>query len=504
MITLFTRPGFAHNSSSNHGIMFKKDVLNINNFKFEKAIDYDYGWENFLLSNREDKLKYILTQLVCFINEKYVNRFSAFCLENQDVNKKIKEMIENSKLNEFLNFPSISTNFRIDHQSTWNFPISFNTDNNFCNDKLNNFISVDFAYDFIKYLLQDKINIVGGNDNDPLDFEDTSIVYLGNYLRQNGCIMANKDATGNWILSNNDFGDMTIVNFEDNNIEKLNVPYLIDINITDKCNNNCSFCYRSCNNNGNHASYKDISNALELLHFCGVMEFVIGGGDITEHNDINHLFCIFKRYKTSCTLHYKSFIKIVENGSIVQYLKSFKSIAISLTDADDCAIKRINEIINNLDCRENQFNYQFIAELTPISRLKSIYHELSSGISFNILGYKETGRGSIYSECNNLINIDQEYIKGLMKFRSVSCDATFAKKYREILIKNGASDLHLAKQDGLCTCFYDLVGKYIQQSSYSNEIYELNIKDFVDGYGWLNYDGKNNFKNKFIEIFSKF
>ena len=505
MKILFVREGFAHNSSSNHGVIKKVDVSNI---LFSTPDDYNYHWDNFLIKNKKDKSKYILTQVVSFIKSRYI-QFSYFNATDSYINRLIKDLIKNSKVSDFLKFPSINTDFSIDHQSCWNFPLAYNNHYSYNEEQLNNFIDVDFLYDLTKYLLSEDIYIVGGNDNEESKLENVeNVVYLVQFLKKYGDIYSRKDDTGNWVLSNENIGDILVVNFENevnNDNIKLSIPYLIDLNITDQCSNGCEFCYRSCNVHGSYASCRKISNILECLHYSGVSEFVIGGGDITLHPEIKNLFSVFSKYKTACTLHYKSFIKIVENGNIIKYINSFKSIAISLTDASDNEIIKISDIIRNLTCGNwLQFNLQFIAELTSIDRLNFIF-ENCKYIPINILGYKDCGRGISFRNDNNLIEIDNNYINMLINSKNnVSCDAIFANKYKKILLSENASELHLAKQDGYCSCFYDTVNSYIQPSSYSNEKFNFNIEDFQDRYGWVNNNEKNNFKEKFKTIFSKF
>lgn len=511
MKVLFVREGFAHNSSSNHGVIKKIDL---NNSIFGYTDDYDYQSDTFVLSNKEDKSKYILTQIVLFIKNKYISD-SLIISTNSEINKKIKQLIKNSIVKDFFNFPNINTEFDIDHQSIWNFPLPLLYNNE---SELSSLIDEHFLYDLINYLLSDDIYIVGGHDSVPLEhYFKTDVVYLANYLKSYGKIFSRKDDTGNWVLSNVDNGDVIVVNFNNDNVNdtKLSIPYLVDLNITDQCTNGCEFCYRSCNANGNYVKSTDISNIMDFLHYSGVTEFVIGGGDITLHPEMRFLFSTFKKYKTSCTLHYKSFINIVENGLIVKYMKSFKAIAISLSDADEETIIKINNIIENLKeySYQKKFSLQFIAELTTFERLKFIFSKCKNN-PINILGYKDFGKGVDYKENNKLTIIDEKYIDEILNYSSISCDtilnssiscdAIFANRYKDILLKKDASEIHLAKQDGLCTCFYDAVGGFIQPSSYSNEKFKLNINNYLVRNSWINRDKKDKFKNKLKSIFKKF
>lgn len=460
MKVVFSRNGFAHNSSSEHGIIKRTQLRNI---RFSDEQDYEYGWERFLLSDRDQKLKYILTQLVCFFKNKL--SYGIFTLSRREINKIIKEKIKSTKLNELFDFPSLDTDFSIDHQSLWNLPVSLEN-RRLC--EISEYVDVDFFYDLTKYLLSDEILIIGGNDNDETPEEYESFEFLADFLKTGGDILSRKDGSGNWILSNQTVGNIILVDFSESASEKLTIPYLVDINISNRCNNQCEFCYRSCNILGQEASIDKIQRSLRFFSEIGVFEFVIGGGDITIHPEDLRILYLMSKYKASCTLHYKSFLKIVNDGRIFQYVKGFKAIAVSITDASIEDVERCVKICNNI---RGNISLQIIAEITPIEVIDRLLElRRTNLIQLSILGYKDFGNGIEFrNNNNNFIEINDDYIKKILEFHTVSCDAVFSKKYKDLLLSNDISGVVLSKQDGCCTCFYDAVSSSLQKNSYSKE-----------------------------------
>jgi radical SAM protein with 4Fe4S-binding SPASM domain len=62
-----------------------------------------------------------------------------------------------------------------------------------------------------------------------------------------------------------------------------NGPELLDISITNYCENNCKFCYRNSNINGNHISLDDYNLIIKQAREIGVLQVALGGGNPNQH-----------------------------------------------------------------------------------------------------------------------------------------------------------------------------------------------------------------------------
>lgn len=60
-------------------------------------------------------------------------------------------------------------------------------------------------------------------------------------------------------------------------------PELLDISITNYCENNCSFCYRHSDKNGKHISLRDFKNIIAQAEEAGVLQVALGGGNPNQH-----------------------------------------------------------------------------------------------------------------------------------------------------------------------------------------------------------------------------
>jgi len=62
-------------------------------------------------------------------------------------------------------------------------------------------------------------------------------------------------------------------------------PELLDISITNWCDNNCSFCYRSSNQNGHHMALSNYKKIIDRAAEIGVLQVALGGGNPNQHPD---------------------------------------------------------------------------------------------------------------------------------------------------------------------------------------------------------------------------
>ena len=60
-------------------------------------------------------------------------------------------------------------------------------------------------------------------------------------------------------------------------------PELLDVSITNWCDKNCSFCYRSSNTEGTHMTLEDYLFLMEQIKNINVLQIALGGGNPNQH-----------------------------------------------------------------------------------------------------------------------------------------------------------------------------------------------------------------------------
>ncbi len=73
-------------------------------------------------------------------------------------------------------------------------------------------------------------------------------------------------------------------------------PELLDISITNKCDNKCRICYRNISSNGYHMPLVDYINILEEAQKMGVLQIALGGGNPNQHPDFIRILEATRRF----------------------------------------------------------------------------------------------------------------------------------------------------------------------------------------------------------------
>lgn len=245
------RAGLATNSSSSHSVVIGSQNL-LGPFEsfyshndFESIEDFFsagysikdyYGWQWFKLSQKEEKIGYLIS------------------LQRSD-QEKILELSH-------LTFEDIKPYLAdIDHQSQTRIPSR----------------RLDHV---VKLLCRDDVFIIGGNDNDDNDRAINSVSIDMLDLRYD---------------SNNDHMVVMVGNKlkyrigENEASKKSSFPELMDLKITELCPFGCKFCYQSSTLQGSHADYDKVINIINQAAELGVMEIAFGGGEPSLHPQFNKI-----------------------------------------------------------------------------------------------------------------------------------------------------------------------------------------------------------------------
>ena len=176
---------------------------------------------------------------------------------------------------------------------------------------------------------------------------------------------------------------------------RLEGPELIDISITNYCENNCDFCYRKSNVNGKHMCLENYKKIIKQASDLGVMQVALGGGNPNQHPDFIEILKITRKlgivpsYTTN------------GNGLTEEILRATKdfcgAVAVSLYEPYSNSYKAINKLINN----KIKTNIHFILSSKTIDNaiklLSEIPHEIEGINAIIFLNYKPQNENDRYS-----------------------------------------------------------------------------------------------------------
>lgn len=492
--------GFATNSSSSHSVVIDKN--NILKDNYDKSNNF-FGWENFILKDKENKLKYLSWQIKHSLD---------YITEN--------ELLINTLVKNLLDIDTVDFNFSysgVDHNSIWNLPVE-------------NIKDISFYRELKEYILRDDVVIVGGNDNEEEDYlrdigfkdKDFNNSFMFSLCNRKN-IRCKKDGDY-WIFFDVKRGEKIRFSFNDNvkKYEKSKIPELVDLNITDFCDNGCKFCYKDSTNKGKHANYQDILKIHQALSNMGVFEVALGGGEPTKHPEFNTIITLdsWKDPVTRPIINFSTYsTDWLTDEDIVKNVKRYVGgIGVSIHSVDDIEniLKPITEKINgkaysfysylNNDMRNKEYcaiTAQHAFGSVPFDDFMNILEKCDEQcIHLLLLGYKTTGRGNSF----NIYNYTDEQLKEIFLFIKdsntikLSVDTLFANNYKKYLDELEIPDYRYCVNEGKFSCYIDAVSKTMSPSSFDVTIKDkLNIKENYDYY----YDYKE-LVNNILENYAKY
>jgi len=241
-------------------------------------------------------------------------------------------------------------------------------------------------------------------------------------------------------------------------------PESMDISITDRCDNNCAFCYAGATKDGKHG---DIMGAKFIDTLKPFTEVALNGNDISQPD----LFGFLQKLKdkniiASMTfnqvhfMRYKNTIKALVKDDLI------KGLGISLIDPSNEFIAEVKKFPNAV--------IHIINGITTIEQVEKLY---DNDLKVLILGYKEIGRGKDYYcelvEYNKDIFYDEiETI--IQKFKVVSFDnlALAQLELKRVMSKEQWQEFYMGN-DGSFTLYVDIPKGYFARSSVSTNKYSI-------------------------------
>ncbi len=479
------RKGFATNSSSSHSVIeLKEEAGKFNVYTDEYS---DFGWEFFTAANKESKENYIAGLVYQNLRE---------ILKNETKAKKELENIFGKEV------AQRGVNVSIDHQSVLTFPRTWDNKN----------INVDFVRDFMDYALQDKVVIVGGNDNTDeehslmeKDHSNVSKVALERES-SNQHYVARKDKDY-WTVFNRKNGEKVRFSFTSSEQPtKATSPELADIKITDFCPYDCEFCYQDSTLKGKHSKMSDIEKILNELEKNNVYEVAFGGGETTLHPNFVEILKLTKEKnivpnfttKNLNLLRQSNAKEIIENCGAMAFsvqskeeILKVKSAFIDFEEQDKISTSAYDYYGNN-DKQSSpwkpKITFQVVMGVMPEKEFKDMLDEISDfGTRVTLLGYKENGRGSSFAphEYNNWLDIvlDKKEHSGMI----VSIDTALASEFESELLKKDIDKRTFHTNEGAFSVYIDAVKMKFYPSSYVGlENSKPFDENWIEGYADMN------------------
>jgi len=440
MKILNVREGFACNSSSTHSIVFTTKRA-----RDSRDANGNFGWSHFTAASEEAKRLW----MAITIRE---NLHSA--------DRELAELICKD-----VTGLSIPPGGDVDHQSLLNLPRTWNGDG----------IDLQFARDFMAYLLQPNAVIYGGNDNEetPPPGPKGERVYYRQALPVDDTTrdwVARKDGSGYWTLFNRETGNRVRAAFDKKGsivveAERASAPELVDLKITDFCTYDCPACYQGSTREGKHAGKHDVRNVLDRLARLRVFEVAIGGGEPTLHPDFGDI------------LRYARKVGVVPNFTTRDpkwFLRHMDSIAdvggvaVSCDSAGD-----VRNVLKALDRLPGEDSKR-LREKTTIQHILGIADEYETEnflrvckdekLRVILLGYKTSHRGATSKPKVPRVGTWGGFIKRMIDDSTayhLGVDTVLA-----VELKGLVPDWRLTVQEGQFSCYIDAVADEMLASSF--------------------------------------
>lgn len=259
------------------------------------------------------------------------------------------------------------------------------------------------------------------------------------------------------------FSDGTKVRFNKENYMRADRPESIDINISNKCNNGCAFCYQKCTSDGAIADFE--SPLFDSIP--PYTEIALNGNGIFDNNKFDAFLLKMSRQKVICnlTVHINDFIEYCSDLHYYVDHGWIHGIGVSINEPiGDGIVSYLKQFPNLI--------VHVVAGIVPWDTLVKLSNH---GLKLLVLGYKDYGRGTTYLENHDVrANIDQlkDRIDYLYKhFKVVSFD-NLALEQLDIrsTVDEDTWNVSYLGEDGSATFFIDTVANTYARSSISERI----------------------------------
>lgn len=269
------------------------------------------------------------------------------------------------------------------------------------------------------------------------------------------------------------FNDGTKIRFNNENYMRADRPESIDINISNKCDNRCAFCYQKCVPDGAIADFTSpLFNSIPPY-----TEIALNGNGIFDNRDFDNFLIRMTSRKVICNMTVHALDLVKHYAQILDWACHgwIRGLGVSINQPVGEGFISDLKYLNSFSC----VVVHVIAGVVPWETLVKLSN---NGLKLLILGYKDYGRGTTYLENHSDVhaNINQlkDRIGYLYKhFKVVSFDNLALEQLdiRNTVDEETWENSYMG-EDGSATFFIDAVANTYARSSISERI-PIDVED---------------------------
>lgn len=444
------RFGLATNSSSTHSLVFlPENVQAIDHPGYGSDSEFgDFGWQRFTAATPQAKMRYLAALL------------------KDRLYHELPQNIADTVIRSWLPDVNYHEEDAIDHQSYMFLPSAHGgsiPDERFFNE-------------LKEYLLQDRLVILGGNDNEQTRHHlddgtafnlaiprDTSVWYSDYVCRFD-------EQYKYWTIFCTREGTKIRFRFEDHGAKvkptKSSTPELVDLKITDFCPYGCQYCYQGSTDKGSHANHYRLSNLAEELHQLKVFEVAIGGGEPTLHPEFISILETFKNHGMIANFTTKNIQWLRRPKDARRIIDACGTFGYSVTDADQIHELKTLLTYNGFDIKPNIHVVLGVVDGYELARILKTTNECV--FSTTLLSFKQIGRAEDFQPkgFGDWIKVVKRASETRTYGADIGIDTPLAAEYEEGLRNQNVDERLYETKEGAFSCYIDMVKEEIGPSSY--------------------------------------
>lgn len=449
------RFGLATNSSSKHSLVFLAENSQVQDHQGYDEPNFgetfgDFGWNHFTIVSPAVKMRYLAALL------------------KERLYEELPQNIADVVIRSWLPDVYFEEDDGIDHQSYMCLPSAHGT----------RIPDEQFFNELKAYLLQDKLAILGGNDNEYavhyLDNGDTfwlpvptdTSMYWSNYIcrfdeqYKYWTVFCVKDGTKIRFRFDAAPNEMSL------KPEKASAPELVDLKITDFCPYGCQYCYQDSSAQGKHADQYTVSTLARQLAYLKVFEVAIGGGEPTFHPDFVSILQHFREVGIVPNFTTRNIGWLREPEKARKIIEACGAFGYSVS-----SYQQVHELKTLLDYNgfDMKPNIHVVLGVVDSYGLAQILKATADcGFATTLLGYKQVGRGAGFrpERIGDWIQVVKRATERRPYGADIGIDTPLAAEFEEGLINQNVDPRLYETKEGGFSCYIDAVEEKMGPSSY--------------------------------------
>ena len=253
-------------------------------------------------------------------------------------------------------------------------------------------------------------------------------------------------------------------------------PETLDINISNRCDQNCKFCYQNCSKAGKVANLSQFTSLVDNIKPW--TEIAINGNDINDQQLIEWLqYCKQRNIIVNVTINGNHLVTNLKHVKYLQENNLIYGLGVSVQTISQPilnAIKQCKNVVLHLVC--------------GICNQKVLQTLYDQNFKVLFLGFKKCGKGDWYYErhgdvVEENINYVKDNLKQIVKhFQVVSFDnlALVQLDVRNSISEQAWEKYYLGK-DGTRSMYLDFVNETFHVSSISKDMFSGKLTNDVKG-----------------------